>query len=98
MKSLKSSDMNPMVLAIMNNTTLGRSTPVSTALIWGLNVFPGASTAIWEPAALGCPERGGVNRRQHCTAIWGTCGVGAPLRPAEAWQAMKPWQAIEISR
>jgi hypothetical protein len=96
MKNLKSSDRNPMVLAIMNNATVSLATPVSTALIWGLNVFPGASTAIWDPAGVG-----GANRRQDCTAIWGTCGVGAPLRNApnaKPWQAMKPWQAVEISR
>lgn len=88
-----------MVLAIMNNATVSLAMPVSTTQLWGLNVLPGASTAIWGPAV------GRANRRQDCTAIWGTCGVGTPLGPGAKpghiitpWQVMKPWQAVEISR
>ena len=94
MKNLKSSDMNPMVLAIMNNATVSLAMPISTTQIWGLNVVPGASTVLWHPA-----EVGSSKRRQDCTAIWGTCGVGAPLGHAgKPWQAMQPWQAVELSR
>jgi hypothetical protein len=51
--------------------------PLTTALIWGLNIAQGPDTAIWGTAAAG-----GTSRQQNFTAIWGTSGVWAPKQYA----------------
>jgi hypothetical protein len=87
MKNLESSDINPMVQCTMNNAAVRLAMPVSTALIWGANAFPGGNSAIWGTSAVG-----GTKRRQDFSAIWGTSGVWAPTQ-----QAPRPWPSIEIS-
>ncbi len=55
----------------------GLETPLTTALIWGLNISVGPDTAIWGTAAVGA-----TSRKQNFTAIWGTAGVWAPKQYA----------------
>ena len=76
MKTLESSDINPMVPSTMNNAAVRLAVPVSTAVIWGANVFAGGNSAIRGTSAIIW-----TNRTQVCNAIWGTCGLGAPLEP-----------------
>ena len=71
MKGLESSDKNTRVLSTnMNNATVRRAAPVSTAAIWGTHVFAGANSAIWGMAVIG-----GTNTSRSCSAIWGACPV-----------------------
>jgi hypothetical protein len=87
MKNLQSSDISSMVQSTVNNAAVRLATPVSTAAIWGLNVFSGRNSAIWGTSAVG-----GANGRQDFSAIWGTSGLWTPIR-----QAPRPWPSIEIS-
>jgi hypothetical protein len=64
MKNIRSSDIKSMVPAGMNNAAISLAMPVNTALIWGLNVFPGS------------PLTGTRNATRSCNAIWGTRGQG----------------------
>jgi hypothetical protein len=84
MKTLKSSDLNMMVLNTMNNTlnyaAVRLSTPISTSAIWGFDAFPGASSAIW--GTLGASAQ----RTSPSTAIWGTCPFRAPVQQSAAGQ------------
>jgi hypothetical protein len=86
MKNLSTSDINPMVLSTMNNAAVRLAMPVSTAVIWGANVGPGANSAIWGTSAVG-----GANKRQDFSAIWGTSGIWAPMQQA------RPLPSMEIS-
>ena len=75
MKNLHSSDRNSMVASSTNVAEACLATPACTALIWGLNIFAGANSAIWGTSAIG-----GANKKQECSAIWGTRGVSAPMQ------------------
>ncbi len=86
MKNQHSSDRNSMMASSTNVAEARLAAPVCTALIWGLNVFVGASSAIWGTAAIV-----GAERKQDCSAIWGTRGVWAPM------QHMTKSSAIEIT-
>ena len=77
MKNLQSSDRNSMVSSSMGRAAVRLATPACTALIWGLNAFPGADSAIWGTLGIA-----GANGKQDFTAIWGTCGVWSPIRNA----------------
>jgi hypothetical protein len=66
-----------MIPSSMNLAEVRLATPVCTALIWGLNIFAGANSAIWGTAAAG-----GASGKQDFSAIWGTCGVSAPVQHA----------------
>jgi hypothetical protein len=72
MKYLQSSDINLRVHSPMNNPAVRVAMPLRTALIWGLDTFPGANQGI-----SGTSSNGGVNRRQDLSAIWGTRGADA---------------------
>jgi len=94
MKNLRLSDINTMVVSTMmnsaavhmNNAAVRLAMPVSTAVIWGAGVFPGANSAIW-----GTSATAGANRKQDFSAIWGTSGVWAPMQQA------RPQPSMEIS-
>ena len=85
MKNQLTSDGKIMAQSTRNDPAVRLAMPV-TALIWGLNVVPGASTAIW-----GTSPIGGADRKQNFTAIWGTSGIGGPML-----QASTPWLSMEI--
>jgi hypothetical protein len=87
MKNLQSSDISPMVLSTVNKAEAKLATPVSTALVWGLDAFPGVNSAIWGTSGIS-----GATRRQDFSAIWGTSGIWAPTQPMS-----RPWPSIEIS-
>jgi hypothetical protein len=71
MKTLKSTDLDPMVLNTMNNTVnfaaIRLSTPLNTAEIWGLGAAPGVDSAIWGTLGANAGQR-----TPPATAIWGT--------------------------
>jgi len=73
MKTLNSSDMNVMVLSTMTNAAVRLEIPVSTAVTWGAPVLP--------PAIGGTATLGVSDRRQDCSAIWGTAGIWTPPHP-----------------
>ena len=77
MKNFKSSDINTMLQSGMNNSVVRLAMPVTTAVIWGLNMLPGGDSAIWGTSAWG-----GTNTRQDFSAIWGTSGIWAPMQHA----------------
>ena len=71
MKTLKSSDLNVMVLNTMNNTVnlaaVRLSAPVNTAAIWSYQARPAVDSAIW--GTLGAHA---VRPATPDSAIWGT--------------------------
>jgi hypothetical protein len=79
MKTLSTSDINTMLQSARNSYAVRPDMPVSTAVTWGLNVVDRGHTAIW-----GTLPVGGALRRLDFTAIWGTCGIEAPGRYANA--------------
>ncbi len=85
MKNQLTSDGKMMARSTMNDPAVRLAMPV-TALIWGLNIVPSASTAIWGTSAMG-----GAGWKQNFTAIWGTSGIGGPMQ-----HASKPWLSMEI--
>jgi hypothetical protein len=85
MKNLRSSDINTMLQRSMNAPAVRPETPLTTALIWGLNISPAPDTAIWGTAPVE-----GTNHKQNFTAIWGTLGTWAPHQQAGALPTT-PW-------
>jgi hypothetical protein len=92
MKNQRSSDINSMVTSGMNNASISLAMPVCTALIWGLNNFSNANSAIWGTTA----SRGTV-QRQDFSAIWGTCG-GKSGMWAPLLHASNPKPFLTVSR
>ncbi|HTW66415.1 MAG TPA: hypothetical protein VME17_17450 [Bryobacteraceae bacterium] len=80
MKTLKSSDLNTVVLNNMNSTVnyygaVRLAAPLTTSAIWGFDASAGAESAIWgtlpaQPAQASPPS----------SAIWGTRSFRRPMQ------------------
>jgi hypothetical protein len=79
MKNLMSSDINPMVLYTMNKAASSAAirlvVPVTTAVTWGREVFPGGNSAVW-----GTSAARGDSWTPPSSAVWGTCPFRAPMQ------------------
>lgn len=73
-----------MLTSSMSDPSVRLAMPI-TGLLWGINVQPGANSAIWGTSAIG-----GVDRKQNFSAIWGTYGIGGPMQHAST-----PWDSME---
>ena len=80
MKTIQTSDMNPMIPFPLTNLGIHFAMPVSTSEIWGINVLPSGSldtnAVTWGAALVSGP-----NTTQRCNAIWGTRGRSASIHP-----------------
>ena len=80
MKTIQTSDMNPMIPFPLTNLGIRFAMPVSTSEIWGINVLP--SLALETNAVTwGAGSVSGTNSTRRCNAIWGTRGRSASIQP-----------------
>jgi hypothetical protein len=80
MKTIQTSDMNPMIPFPLTNLGIPVAMPASTSEIWGVNVLPSlafdTNAVTW-----GAGSVSGTNATQRCNAIWGTRGRSASIHP-----------------
>jgi hypothetical protein len=87
MKTLQTSDMNPMIPFPLTNVGIRFAMPVSTSEIWGINVLPSLSLNT-NAVTWGAGSVSGTNPVQRCNAIWGTRGRSAAIHPMLAAASM----------
>lgn len=80
MKTLQTSDMNPMIPFPLTNAGIRFAMPVSTSEIWGINVLPSLSLDT-NAVTWGVASVSGTNTTRRCNAIWGTRGRSASIHP-----------------
>jgi hypothetical protein len=82
MKNQHSSDINSMVSSSVEHAAVRLAMPACTALIWGLDAFAGADSAIWGTLTAGAASKEqAASRKQDFSAIWGTSGMWPPVQP-----------------
>lgn len=80
MKTIQTSDMNPMIPFPLANRGIRFAMPVSTSEIWGMTVSPSVSLDT-NAVTWGAATVSGTNTTRRCNAIWGTRGRSASIHP-----------------